>query len=153
IFTQAQLEKWCAALAQAKLFAFDTETTSLDTFSARLVGVSFAIAEGQAAYLPFGHDYPGGPSQLDRDSVLQKLKPLLEDVRLLKVGHNLKYDLEVLAQAGIALRGIAYDTMLESYILDSASLNHNMDGLALKYLGWRTIRYEEVAGKGAKQLT
>lgn len=153
IYTEAQLEQWCDHLRQAKIFAFDTETTSLDVFAAKLVGVSFATAPGKAAYLPFGHDYPDAPIQLSSELVLNKLKPLLEDPTLGKVGHNLKYDLEVLATAGITLHGLAYDTMLESYILDSASPNHNMDGLALKYLGWRTIRYEDVAGKGAKQIT
>ncbi len=152
LFTEAQLEKWCATLTQAKFFAFDTETTSLDPLCAQLVGVSFAAVEGKAAYLPFGHDYSGAPTQLARALVLKKLKPLLEDARLLKVGHNLKYDMEVLAQAGIQLQGVAFDTMLESYILDSAGPNHDMDSLALKYLGWRTIHYEEVAGKGAKQI-
>lgn len=153
IFTEEQLEKWCALLVKAKIFAFDTETTSLDTISAQLVGVSFATAEGKAAYLPFGHNYPGAPAQLPKTVVLQKIKPLLEAVDLGKIGHNLKYDVEVLAQAGIHVRGLAFDTLLESYVLDSASLGHDLDGLALKYLGWRTIRYEEVAGKGAKQLT
>jgi len=153
LVTEEQLNQWCARLSQAKLFAFDTETTSLDTISAQLVGVSFAAVPGQAAYVPFGHDYPGAPVQLKKAQVLQALKPLLEDAHLLKVGHNVKYDLEVLAGAGITLRGGDYDTMLESYILDSASPNHNMDSLALKYLGWRTIRYEDVAGKGAKQIT
>lgn len=153
IYTEEQLQAWCDDLAQAKLFAFDTETTSLDTISAQLVGVSFAHIAGKAAYLPFGHNYLGVPTQLGREQVLQKLKPLLENAALQKIGHNLKYDMEVLAGAGITLRGLAYDTMLESFILDSASPNHDMDGLALKYLGWRTIRYEEVAGKGAKQIS
>lgn len=153
IFTEEQLKQWCARLSEARLFAFDTETTSLDTISAQLVGVSFATAPGQAAYLPFGHDYPGAPPQLKKEQVLTALQPLLEDAHVVKVGHNLKYDLEVLAGAGITLRGGNYDTMLESYILDSASPNHDMDSLALKHLGWRTITYTEVAGKGAKQIT
>jgi len=153
IFTEAQLKQWCARLQEAKLFAFDTETTSLDTMCAQLVGMSFATAKGQAAYLPFAHNYIGAPKQLPRDLVLQTLRPLLEDESLVKVGHNLKYDIEVMANAGITVRGGNFDTMLESYILDSASPNHNMDSLALKYLGWRTISFQDVAGKGAKQIT
>jgi len=152
LYTVEQLQLWCERLAAAEAFVVDTETTSLDTLHAQLVGISFAVAAGQAAYVPFGHDYPTAPPQLDRERVLEKLKPLLEDAKLTKIGHNLKYDMQVLAGVGITLRGGLYDTMLESYVLDSASPNHGLDSLALKYLGWRTIRYEDVAGKGAKQI-
>jgi DNA polymerase-1 len=153
IYTVEQLAQWCEELQRSACFAFDTETTSLDTLIAELVGLSFATTAGRAAYLPCGHDYPGAPQQLTREIVLQQLKPLLEDKRLLKIGHNLKYDMAVLASHGIKLRGLGYDTMLESYILESGSTNHDMDSLALKYLGWRTIHYEDVAGKGVKQIT
>lgn len=153
LFTETQLQQWCDKLSKTEIFAFDTETTSLDTISARLVGMSFAIKPGQAAYLPFGHDYSGAPDQLSTEQVLKMVKPILENPKLLKVGHNLKYDMEVLVSVGINLRGLAYDTLLESYVLDSASNNHDMDSLALKYLAWKTISYEEVAGKGAKQIT
>ena len=144
---------WLAQLRAAELFAFDTETTSLDYMQARLVGVSFAVEPGIAAYVPFGHDYLGAPPQLDREQVLDALRPLLEDPARAKVGQNLKYDQSVLARHGVDLRGIAYDTMLESYVLDSTGSRHDMDTLALKYLGERTIRFEDIAGKGAKQLT
>ncbi|WP_297528179.1 DNA polymerase I [Thiohalobacter sp.] len=147
-----RLEAWLARLRQAELFAFDTETTSLDYMQARLVGVSFAVVEGEAAYVPFGHDYPGAPDQLAAEQVLARLRPLLEDAGARKIGHHIKYDMNVLARHGIALEGIAFDTMLESYVLDSTASRHDMDSLALKYLGRKTIRYEDVAGKGAKQL-
>jgi DNA polymerase I len=150
---QADLERWLALLQGAELFAFDTETTSLNYMEARIVGVSFAVAAGEAAYVPLAHDYLGVPEQLDRDAVLAQLQPLLEDERLGKVGQNLKYDASVLANHGITLRGIRHDTMLESYILDSTATRHDMDSLALKYLGHRTIQFEDIAGKGAKQLT
>ncbi len=153
IFSAEELNSWLEKLTHAKLFAFDTETTSLNYMSAEIVGVSFAITPGIAAYVPLAHDYADAPKQLARDEVLKKLKPLLENPDLKKIGHNIKYDMEVLANHGIQLHGIAYDTMLESYILDSSSNNHDMDSLALKYLGWRTIHYEDVAGKGAKQIT
>jgi DNA polymerase-1 len=133
--------------------AFDTETTSLNYMQAAIVGVSFAVEAGTAAYVPLGHDYPGAPEQLDRDEVLGLLKPLLEDAQLAKVGQNLKYDSNVLANYGIDLRGIAHDSMLQSYVLDSTGTRHDMDSLALKYLGQKAISFEEVAGKGAKQLT
>ncbi len=152
VLTQAQLDAWITRLKQADLFAFDTETTSLDYMQAQIVGVSFAVAPGAAAYVPVAHDYPGAPDQLDRDTVLAQLKPLLEDAGHAKVGQNLKYDMSVLANHEIKLAGIAFDTMLESYVLDSTASRHDMDSLALKYLNHKTITFEEVAGKGAKQL-
>ncbi len=153
LLSLSELDDWVAKLKKARLFAIDTETTSLDYMRAELVGVSFAVEPGEAAYLPLGHAYPGAPSQVDPDAALKRLKPLLEDAKLPKVGQNLKYDMSVLAHHGIALEGIAYDTMLESYVLDSTATRHDMDSLAEKYLQHRTIRYEEVAGKGARQLT
>lgn len=144
---------WLKKLAKAKLFAFDTETTSLDYMQAKIVGVSFAINAGEAAYVPLMHEDLEGGNQLDRNFVLDLLKPLLEDKQQNKVGQNLKYDMSVLANHNIQLRGIAYDTMLESYVLDSTATRHDMDSLALKYLGHKTIHYEDVAGKGAKQVT
>lgn len=153
ILDQAAFQNWLAKLKQCKLFAFDTETTSLDYMTAKLVGVSFAIEPGKAAYIPFAHDYIDAPKQLKSEYVLSELKPLLEDPNIKKIGQNIKYDMEVLANAGINLHGVAFDTMLESYILDSTGNNHSMDALALKYLGWRTITFEDVAGKGSKQLT
>jgi DNA polymerase I len=147
------LDRWVERLKNAPLFAFDTETTSLRYMEARLVGVSFAIEPGEAAYVPFGHDYMGAPEQLEPDYVLGLLKPLLEDPKLAKLGQNLKYDKNVLANHDIDLQGIAEDTMLESYVLNSVALRHNMDALALEYLGEQTISFESIAGKGAKQLT
>jgi DNA polymerase-1 len=152
IMTEAQFAPWLQRLQQAELFAFDTETTSLDYMRAEIVGVSFAITPGEAAYIPLAHDYPGAPEQLNREYVLTALKPLLEDTQRAKVGQNLKYDQSVLANHGIELRGIAYDTMLESYVLDAVATRHDMDSLALKYLGVTTIPFEAVAGKGAKQI-
>ena len=149
----AVFEQWLDKLKNAEVFAFDTETTSLDYMQAELVGVSFAVAPGEAAYVPVAHDYPGAPDQLSRDEVLRQLKPLLEDAALKKVGQNLKYDMSVLAQYDIELRGIEYDTMLESYVFNSVATRHDMDSLALKYLGHKCISFEEIAGKGAKQLT
>ncbi len=145
-------EAWHRRLAEADGFAFDTETTSLNYMQAEIVGVSFAVRPGEAAYVPLAHDYPGAPSQLPRDEVLTRLKPLLEDAAKPKLGQHLKYDMNVLANHGITLRGVRYDTMLESYVLDSTATRHDMDSLALKYLGRRTTHYEEVAGKGAKQI-
>jgi len=147
-----QFDAWLEQLEQAELFAFDTETTSLNYMDAAIVGLSFAVQAGRAAYVPVAHSYPGAPAQLPRDEVLSKLKPLLESPRHLKVGQNLKYDMSVLANYDITLRGIAHDTMLESYVLDSTATRHDMDSLSLKYLGHKTIKYEEVAGKGAKQI-
>ena len=153
IFNQSDFDEWLAKLKSASLFAFDTETTSLDYMVAEVVGVSFAVASGAAAYVPLAHDYPGAPDQLDRDAVLEALRPLLEDERIAKVGQHLKYDANVLANHGITLRGIREDTMLESYVLDAAGSRHDLDTLALKYLGQRTIHFEDIAGKGVKQLT
>ena len=148
----ARLDVWLARLEEAKLFVIDTETTSLDYIQARIVGLSFAVEAGAAAYVPLAHTYVGAPPQLDREAVLARLKPLLEDPARAKVGQNLKYDMSVLANHGIELQGIAHDTMLESYVLDSTASRHDMDSLALKYLGHRTIHFEDIAGKGAKQI-
>ncbi|ELB2793953.1 DNA polymerase I [Aeromonas hydrophila] len=153
ILDEAEFDEWLARLQAAPLFAFDTETTSLDYMEARVVGVSFAIEPGKAAYVPFGHDYLGAPVQLTEAAVLGKLKPLLEDPARLKVGQNLKYDRNVLLNHGIELQGIAYDTMLESYVLNSTASRHDMDSLARKYLNVETISFEDIAGKGVKQLT
>jgi len=153
ILTQQAFDDWLQRLQQAELFGFDTETTSLDYMQARIVGLSFAIEPGEAAYLPVAHDYPGAPDQLDRDRVLEQLKPLLEDPHCAKLGHHLKYDRNVLLNHGIRLRGIAYDSMLESYLLDSTASRHDLDSLCRKYLDHTNIKFEEVAGKGKKQLT
>jgi DNA polymerase-1 len=153
LLTEADFDKWLAQLTAAELFAFDTETTSLNYMEAKLVGVSFAVEPGKAAYVPFGHDYLGVPEQLSQDWVLEKLKPILEDASKAKVGQNLKYDRSVLANHGIALNGIAFDTMLESYVLNSTATRHNMDALADFYLDHKTIHFEDIAGKGAKQIT
>ena len=152
ILTQSDFKRWLKRLQNAELFAFDTETTSLDYMQAEVVGVSFAVSAGEAAYVPLTHRYPGAPDQLERDTVLETLRPLLEDPDRAKVGQNLKYDMSVLARHGIELGGIAFDTMLESYVLDSTATRHDMDSLASRYLDHQTIKYEEVAGKGAKQL-
>jgi len=152
ILDQADFESWLAALTQADLFAFDTETSSLNYSDAQIVGVSFAVEAGRAAYLPLAHDYPDAPAQLERSSVLAALRPLLEDPAKAKLGQNLKYDAHVLANHGIALRGIRHDTMLESYVLNSTATKHNMDDLAKHYLGVETIHFEDVCGKGTKQI-
>lgn len=152
ILSQAEFDAWLVRLEQAELFAFDTETSSLNYSEAEIVGVSFAIEAGRAAYLPLAHDYPDAPAQLDRQSVLQALKPLLESPEHAKLGQNLKYDAHVLANHGIALRGIRHDTMLQSYVLNSTATKHNMDDLAKHYLGVDTIHFEDVCGKGAKQI-
>ena len=153
VLDEAALDAWIERLGAAVEIAFDTETTSLDYMQADLVGVSFAVEPGHAAYVPFGHDYAGAPDQIAREVVLEKLRPILESERPAKIGQNLKYDMSVLARAGITLAGVAFDTMLESYVLDSTATRHDMDSLALKYLGHRTIHFEDIAGKGAKQLT
>jgi DNA polymerase-1 len=153
ITTEAQLDEWLKKLEGADLFAFDTETTSLEYMHASIVGVSFAVTPGVAAYLPLRHDYAGAPDQLDRDASLAKLKPLLESDRHAKVGHHLKYDAHVLANHGIRLAGMRYDSMLESYVWNSVVIRHDMDSAAERYLGIRTIHYEDVAGKGAKQIS
>lgn len=155
ILDQARFEAWLEKLRQAPLFAFDTETTGLDAQKAQLVGLSFAVAPHEAAYVPLAHDYEGAPAQLDRDAVLLALKPLLEDPAKAKVGQNAKYDINILANGSpaIEMRGVAYDTMLESYVLNSTATRHDMDSLAQKYLDHTTIAFEDIAGKGAKQLT
>lgn len=153
ILTQSDLQIWLEKLNNADLFAFDTETTSLDYLDARIVGLSFAVTAGEAAYLPLAHDYIGAPEQLDFDTVLNLFKPLLEDPTRFKVGQNLKYDRHILLNHGIDLRGIKHDTMLQSYVLDSTATRHDMDSLAEKYLGRSTIHFEDIAGKGKKQLT
>jgi len=149
----ASFDDWLAQLATAKLFAFDTETTSLDYMEARIVGVSFCIDPGKAAYVPFAHDYMGAPEQLSEQQVLSSLKPLLENPAIKKIGQNLKYDASVLKNHGIYMAGMAYDTMLESYVFNSVAGRHDMDSLAKNYLNHNTIHFEDIAGKGAKQLT
>ncbi len=153
ITEQKEFLQWLDQLNQSDLFAFDTETTSLDYMTAELVGVSFACEPGKAAYVPVAHDYIGAPQQLDRQWVLEQLKPLLENPQRRKVGQNLKYDQSVLARHGIELRGMAFDTMLESYVLNSTASRHDMDSLAKRYLGVSTVSFEDIAGKGIKQLT
>lgn len=153
ITRQADFDAWLARLQSAECIAFDTETTSLNYMEAELVGVSFALEPGQAAYVPVAHDYPGVPDQLGRDWVLARLRPLLEAQQPAKIGQNIKYDQSVLARYGIELQGIGFDTMLESYVLDSVATRHDMDSLAKKYLDYDTVHFEDIAGKGAKQLT
>ena len=153
ILTQEAFSDWLQRLTKAPLFAFDTETTSVDAQQARLVGISFSVAEGEGAYVPLAHSYMGVPEQLDKDQVLDALRPLLEDPTVIKVCQNGKYDINVLARYGIAVQGVLFDTMLESYALNSTATRHDMDSLALRYLNRPTIRFEDVAGKGAKQLT
>ncbi len=153
ILDLATWDDWLGKLSAADFFAFDTETTSLDYMVAEVVGVSFAVEAGTAAYVPLAHDYPGAPEQLSRDQVLAQLKPLLEDEAQGKLGQHLKYDANVLMNHGITLRGIREDTMLESYVLDATGSRHDLDTLALKYLGQRTIHFEDIAGKGVKQIT
>jgi len=153
LLEEADLDSWIKRLKQADLIAVDTETTSIHYRQAELVGISFAIQPGEAAYLPLAHDYEGAPTQIDRDSALEKLKPLLEDPNLAKVGHHIKYDMHVLAGVGIRLAGVRHDSMLASYVLDSTATRHDMDSVAQKYLGVTPISYESVAGKGAKQKT
>jgi DNA polymerase-1 len=151
ILTEEALQRWLDKVSAAPLVCFDTETTSLDPLQARIVGMSFAVEAGAAAYLPLAHDYAGAPAQLDFAATLQRVKPLLENPAILKVGQNLKYDAHVLANHGIALNGIAHDTLLQSYVLESHR-THNMDDLAMRHLGLTTITFEQVAGKGAKQV-
>jgi len=153
ILTQKKFDEWLDRLRSSKVFAFDTETTDLNYMNAQIVGVSFAIKANEAAYVPLAHDYEGAPTQLNREAVLAALKPILEDPKHAKIGQNLKYDCSVLANHGIEMQGIVYDTMLESYVLNSGANRHDMDTLSLKYLGHKTISFEEVAGKGVKQLT
>lgn len=153
ILDEKTLLDWIERLKQAEVFAFDTETDGLDTLTANLIGLSFAIKPGEAAYLPLAHDYLDAPEQLDRTKVLALFKPLLEDEKLLKIGQNLKFDKGVMQRYDIDLRGIAFDTMLESYVLDSVAGRHDMDSLAERYLKHKTITFEEIAGKGKNQLT
>ena len=153
VLSEEKLEQWLEQLQQAEAFSFDTETTSLDYMKAAIVGVSVCVEPGRAAYIPLAHAYPGAPDQLGRSMVLERLRPLLEDPERPKLGHHLKYDAHVLRNHGIELRGIRYDTMLESYVLNSTATRHDLDSTALRYLGIETIHYEDVAGKGAKQLT
>ncbi|GAA6133083.1 DNA polymerase I [Halopseudomonas sabulinigri] len=153
ITEQADFERWLDKLNAAELFAFDTETTSIHAQLAELVGVSLAVNPHEAAYIPVAHSYMGVPDQLDRDTVLAALKPYLEDPSKAKVAQHAKYDINVLAHYGINVQGVAFDTMLESYVLDATATRHDMDSLALKYLGQGTIKFEDIAGKGAKQLT
>lgn len=152
IFDETHFENWLKKLFSAKIFAFDTETTSLNYMNAELVGISFADKPGSAAYVPLAHT-DQTTAQLNRDWVLKKIKPLLENPEIKKIGHNLKYDFEVLQRYAISIKNIAFDTMIESAIYNNASNNHNLDGLALKYLNWQTIHFETLAGKGAKQIT
>ncbi|ROL73799.1 DNA polymerase I [Pseudomonas chlororaphis] len=161
ILDQARFDAWLAKLKSAKLIAFDTETTGIDAQQAQLVGLSFAVQPGEAAYIPLTHSYIGVPDQLDRDTVLLALKPLLEDPQLLKVGQHAKFDMNILANCaiggdqanGINVQGVAFDTMLESYVLNSTATRHDMDSLAQKYLDYATTSFQDIAGKGAKQLT
>lgn len=152
IYDEAVLDAWIARLAGAEVFAFQVQTTSGDPQRAELVGVSFADRPGSAAYVPFGHTYAGAPAQLSCDVVMRKLKTLLEDAQRRKAGHNVKRDIQVLARYGVALAGADFDTMLESYVLDSTASRHDMESIALKYLGHKTIKYEEVTGKGKAQI-
>ena len=152
VLDQESLDRWCRALSNAEVFAFDTETTSLDYMNTEIVGLSFCIEPGSAVYVPLGHDYAGAPQQLDRARVLEQLKSLLEDADRGKLGQHLKFDIHVLENYGISLRGQRYDTMLESYVLNSTATRHDMDSMARHYLGLDTIHFEDVAGKGAKQI-
>ena len=153
ILTADALESWITRLGEADYFAFDTETTSINYMEAKLVGVSFSVTAGSAAYVPVGHDYEGAPDQLPLDHVLDRLRGLLEDENTTIVGQNTKYDMSVMTNHGIKWRARVLDTMLESYVLNSVASRHNMDDLALKYLGIKTVHFEDIAGKGAKQLT
>jgi DNA polymerase-1 len=153
IFDKESFQQWLVKITAAEYFAFDTETTSLDYMKAEIVGLSFSCEAGKAAYVPVAHDYTDAPEQLDRDWVLAQLTPLLENEDIVKVGQNLKYDANVLANYDITLKGIQFDTMIESYCLNSVATRHNMDALADKYLGYKTVHFEDIAGKGVKQLT
>jgi len=152
LLTRQEFADWLQRLQQSELFGFDTETTSLDYMQAQIVGLSFSVEPAKAAYLPVAHDYAGAPEQLDRDWVFDQLKPVLEDPHKAKLGHHLKYDRNVLINHGINLQGIAYDSMLESYVLDSTASRHDLDSLCQKYLSHHNTRFEDVAGKGARQL-
>jgi DNA polymerase-1 len=153
VTTQPAFEAWLAKLRDAPLIAFDTETTSIDAMRADIVGLSLAVEAGKACYIPLGHDYPGAPKQLDRDAVLNALKPIFEDTSRPKLGQHAKYDINILSHYGIALKGLQHDSMLESYVWNATGTRHDMDSLAKKYLGYETVKYTEVAGKGAKQIS
>ena len=153
VTTQAQFDAWLEKLRHAELIAFDTETTSIDAMRADIVGISFAVEPGKACYIPLGHDYPGAPKQLDRDAVLAALKPVLEDPSRPKLGQHAKYDINILSNYGIVVQGLKHDSMLESYVWNATATRHDMDSLAKKYLGYDTVKYEQVAGKGAKQIS
>jgi DNA polymerase-1 len=153
VTTQEQLDAWLEKLHHAELIAFDTETTSIDAMRADIVGISFAVEPGKACYIPLGHDYPGAPPQLDRDEVLRALKPVFEDPARAKLGQHAKYDINILSNYGIVVQGLKHDSMLESYVWNATITRHDMDSLAKKYLGYETIKYEQVAGKGAKQIS
>ena len=153
ILDEGQLSEWVQRLSEQKLFAIDTETTSVNYMDAELVGFSFAVSPGRAAYLPVAHDYPGAPDQISLETAITALRPVLENSAIAKVGQNLKYDMSVLARYGVAIEGPIHDTMLQSYVLNSVATRHNMDALAGYYLDRKTIHFEDVAGKGAKQLT
>ncbi|MFS2045021.1 DNA polymerase I, partial [Stenotrophomonas geniculata] len=152
VLTAEQLQAWVERLQQADLISFDTETDALDAMRARLVGVSLAVEPGKAAYIPVGHDYPGAPAQLPMQQVLDALRPMLQDPAKKKLGQHGKYDLHVLRRHGVDVQGYHDDTMLESFVLNSTATRHDMDSLALRYLGYSTIKFEDVAGKGAKQI-
>lgn len=153
VLTKESFEAWLTKLKAADYFAFDTETTSVEYMKAKLVGLSFSVEVGKAAYVPLEHDYEDAPEQLELEWVLNQLKPLLENAELAKVGQNIKYDANVLSHYGIQMQGLVFDTMIESYCLNSVATRHNMDALADKYLGYKTVHFEDIAGKGAKQLT
>ncbi|MGA2655304.1 MAG: DNA polymerase I [Gammaproteobacteria bacterium] len=153
VLTEHDLDNWLNKISAAKVFAIDTETTDLNMINAQIVGISLAVSAHEGAYIPFAHDYLDAPKQLSEATVLQKLKPILEDPLKPKVGQNLKYDINTFINHGIELRGVTYDTMLESYVYNPTAVRHNLDAMALKYLNHHTITFEDVAGKGAKQLT
>ena len=153
VLTEAELDAWIRRIEAAELVGFDTETNGLDYMRSDLVGLSISVEGYEAAYIPVGHTYPGAPEQLDLEYVLDRLKPWLESDSAAKVGHHLKFDMHVLARYGIALRGVRHDTMLESYVLNSVATRHDMDSIASKYLGESTIKFEDVCGRGAKQIT
>ncbi len=152
ILTIEQLQAWIKKLESAELVSFDLETTSVDYMVAEIVGFSFSVEEGEAAYLPVAHDYPGAPEQIELDVALEKLRPVLENTAIAKVGHHMKYDMNVLANYGVTLANVEFDSMMESYVFNSTAIRHDMDSVAAKYLGYETIHYEDVAGKGAKQI-
>ncbi|HEY4145348.1 DNA polymerase I [Pinirhizobacter sp.] len=152
VLTREAFDAWLPRLREARVVAFDTETTSIDPMRAEIVGLSFAVEAGKAAYIPVAHDYPGAPKQLTRDEVLTALKPIFEDASIAKLGQHAKYDVNVLSTHGVDVRGVAFDSMLESYVFNATATRHDMDSLATRYLGYTTIKYEEVAGKGAKSI-